>query len=207
MCHVRFIGDEIYCPGCIEYLEMVQKGIQNSGCPRKYMPAVPYVPFVYEWLLAHPKTNILLDGETGSGKSTSAGVLARHAIETGLSVTYTQMYQLLDGWRDSRRSDEPYETERFLNQLERVDMLIIDEVADKNVVNASTQECMWRLLEDIYNGNARCQCVMLGNLYAGFIPDTFGCDKPARRRIRESFLIARIDTETKTINELNNLTK
>lgn len=188
-----------------EHMEAVQRGIENSGIPRRYMPEAPYVPFVYDWMMKHPGKNILLDGETGSGKSTSAGVLARHAIEGGVSVSYTQMYKLLDGWRDARRSDEPYGAERFLNSIERADLLIIDEIADKNTCTESTQECMWRLLEDIYNGTCRARVVMLGNLYAGFIRDVFGCDGPARRRLRACFLIGRIDTDKQTITELNNI--
>ena len=135
-----------------------------------------------------------MTGETGSGKSTSAGYLARSFIESEKNVRYRQMADILDDWREARSGEYRVSASEFLGRLEKADLLIIDEASpDKCVVTESGRECMFRLLEDIYNGTCKATVVMLGNYFRGSIGEVFGNEAAARRRLAEAFVCAKID--------------
>ena len=70
-------------------------------------------------------------------------------------------------------------------------MTFIDEY-DKPINTESTQECMFRLIEDVSNGTASARLWLLGNFYRGSIEDIFGNGEAARRRFNEKFACAQI---------------
>jgi DNA replication protein DnaC len=91
----------------------------------------------------------------------------------------------------------------FLSKLENVDLLIIDEASgDKTTNSESTRECMFRLLEDVYNGNCRAAVILLGNFFRGSIGEVFGNEDAARRRLADTFLAVRIDRRTETVTQI-----
>ena len=51
--------------------------LEKAGVRPKYRLVAPPVRYVAEWIWAHRDHNILLSGETGTGKSTSCGVVVR----------------------------------------------------------------------------------------------------------------------------------
>lgn len=182
----------------------IEEALERCGLPARYRVKAPPVPHVADWMKRHAPGNMLLTGETGTGKSTSAGYLARYFIEQGRTVRYRQMSDLLDQWREARCGETRETTADFLGRLERFDLLIIDEAsADKTVVTDSAKECMWRLLEDIYNGSVRGCVVFLGNYYRGSLGDVFGNETAARRRLSEAFNCAKIDARTGKITKIN----
>lgn len=172
----------------------IEEELERAGIPRRYRVKAPPVPTVADWLRHHAGDNILITGETGSGKSTSAGYLARGFIESEKTVRYRQMSDILDDWREARSGDYRVTSSEFFGKLENVDLLIVDEASpDKCVVSSSGRECMFRLLEDIYNGTCRAAVIFLGNYFRGSIGEVFGNEAAARRRLADAFVCAKIE--------------
>ena len=179
--------------------------VEKAGVEEAYRLKKAPVPFVAKWLWENRDTNLLLSGTTGTGKSTSAGVVVRELIkQEHATVNMCYMYTLLDHWRALRcDNNDPNAIKEMFRRLETADYLIIDEVAGKTVNTDSSREFMFRLLEDIMNGSCRAHVFLLGNFYRGSVADTFGDADPAFRRLKEKFRCGRIDILKKTIVPIN----
>ena len=148
----------------------------------------PLVPHVARWIWENRESNLLISGRTGVGKSTSACFCALRLLADGKSVRYVKLRRLLAEWRDARTSDAPGGDERFFDAIRRLDVLILDEVADKTKTTESGQEMMYELLDMISDGEIKTRLWMLGNFRDGTLKDIFGDDEPVYRRIDENFL-------------------
>ena len=201
------------CPECTarqeqqaretEKKNFIEEELERAGIPKRYRVKAPFVPFVADWMQRNAGENLLVTGETGCGKSTSAGYLARGYIEKMKTVKWRSLSDLLDQWRQSRRGEYPVTAAEFLSKLENADLLIIDEASgDKTTNSESTRECMFRLLEDVYNGNCRAAVILLGNFFRGSIGEVFGNEDAARRRLADTFLAVRIDRRTETVTQI-----
>ena len=173
-----------------ERAQNIDAELDEAGVPESYRVATPPCPDVASFLKRHIGQNVLFSSPSGTGKSTSAGYLTRLMLHDGKRVRYTTLADLLDQWREARCGDSPMSVKTFLSYIEWNDMLIIDEAADKTVSTDSAKECMFRLLEDVSNGNCRARLWMLGNYYRGAIEDVFGNGEAARRRLNEKFYCA-----------------
>jgi DNA replication protein DnaC len=176
--------------------ERIRRNLDEAGMPDKYFLISPYVPSVAEWLSARFDANILLHGATGAGKSTSAGYCARQCLLRGFRVRWYSLSVLLDAWRAARCSGNALDVPYLFRYLESLDLLILDE-CDKPVNTDSTQEMMFRLLEDVANGSSHAHVWMLGNWYRNSIEDIFGNGAAARRRFDEAFQCAEITKDGK----------
>lgn len=186
-----------------ERVSHIEQELDRGGLPKRYRVKAPPVPYVSQWMQANAGDCMLLAGETGTGKSTSAGYLARTAVEKQKTFRYFLLSDFLDQWRTARRDTSGVSTGDFLARMEACDLLILDEASgDKNSNTDSTRECMFRLLEDVYSGRCRACVVFLGNYYRGSIAEVFGNEDAARRRLSEAFLCGRIDPETETVNRI-----
>lgn len=168
--------------------------LEQSAIPEEYRVLLPPVPAVAAWIEKNIGRNILLHGFTGAGKSTSAGYHARIMVNAGKRVKWYALAGLLDEWRQARKSDDANATQRLFNYLESFDVLILDE-CDKPVSTESTQELMFRLIEEVSNGTSHAKVWMLGNFYRGSIEDIFGNGEAARRRFNEKFACGQIVSE------------
>lgn len=173
----------------------VDELVAKTGIGSRYILRTPPVRFVAEWLWTRRESNIILSGTTGTGKTTSVAILIRELVKMGNRVRYTTLAELCDGWRAARSDHEhPYATRTFLEDIEEgPDYLVVDECADKSVITESTQEFMFRLLDDIASGRCTAKVWLLGNFYKGSVADIFGDEAPAMRRITENFVCGRID--------------
>ena len=70
------------------------------------------------------RRNVILLGATGSGKSFIANALGVHACESGFTVKYTRMIELLSDLEISKIQGN---YRQFLKQLGKLDVLIIDD--------------------------------------------------------------------------------
>ena len=61
--------------------------------------------FVAEWIYLHREENLLLSGQTGTGKSTSACFVAVELLKQWKCVNYTSLRGLLDLWRKAKTSE------------------------------------------------------------------------------------------------------
>lgn len=181
----------------------LDEDVQAAGVRPAYAVRKPYVPFVADWLLAHRGENILLSGETGTGKSTSAGYLVRELIRDHHTVSMYYLSELFDEWRKVRCDhDDPFAIKAFFLRLHKNEYCIIDECAGKTVNSDSSREMMFRLLEDINSGACRSHVILLGNFFKGSIADMFGDEAPSMRRIRENFTCGRIVPSRKTVTPI-----
>lgn len=178
-----------------EFAENIHK-IAAESIPELYrldrMTGKPFVKapvqHVANWIDAHRYSNLLISGKTGVGKSTSACFVALKIIAEHLRVRYVKLRGLLSEWRDARTSGEYAADKKFFSKIGRLDLLIVDEVADKNKNTDSGQEMMYELLDMIADGEIKTKLWMLGNFREGVLADVFGETEPVYRRIEENFV-------------------
>lgn len=201
-------ADFRHCDVCISRLNEEQKQRERrenlprlaaaAGIPDGYRIdrqtgkpfTAPPKPHVARWVWENRDRNLLISGKTGVGKSTSACFAALRMLEAGKSVRYVKLRRLLAEWRTARTSDEPMAEDRFFGRIHGLDLLILDEVADKNKTTESGQEMMYELLDMICDGELPTRLWMLGNFRQGVLEEVFGDADPVYRRIEENFLCA-----------------
>lgn len=152
----------------------------------------PLKPEVFNWVWRNRNHNLLLTGKTGDGKSTSACLAAVRLIAEGKSVRYVKLRKLLFDWRGVKKSDDRYADDRFFEQIDFRDVLIIDEAADKAVVTESGNEFMFDLLDKISDGELQTKIWIMGNFRGGVAEELFGGKDPAYRRLEENFVLGGI---------------
>lgn len=177
--------------------------LQKSGLPELYthdrttgeLFTVPPKREMAEFIYRNRQSNLLISGETGTGKSTSACFIAARLLMPGGRIKYYRLSQLLSEWREARRSDAPYAAENLTSRLLSYDVLLLDEVAGKAKISESGQELMFELVERICNGESKTRLWMLGNFYTGSIEEIFPDGEPIRRRLSENFKCMRFDSK------------
>lgn len=188
----------------IDEEEFLDESVIKAGVRPGYAVRKPYVPYVAEWLLRHREGSVLLSGETGTGKSTSAGYFVREMLRDGFTAGVYYFSELVDKWREVRCDhDNPYAIKDFFRAIESDDYIVIDECAGKTVNTDSSREFMFRFLEDINSRTCTAHVFLLGNFYKGSIADIFGDEAPSMRRIRENFTLGLIDKRNQTIKNFN----
>lgn len=179
------------------------ESVEKTGIGKSYSTIhTPPVRFVAEWLWKVRDNNVILSGQTGTGKTTSVAMLIRELVKMWNRVRYTTLAELCDRWRVARSDNKnPYAISNLRCEIEdSLDYLIIDECADKTVITESTQEFMFRLLDDIASGDCHAKVWLIGNFYKGAVADIFGDEAPAMRRIQENFVCGRINcTDAKVV--------
>lgn len=224
---LNFYETSRFCPACESQLQIeaelaeaeakkarlqqtFPKRLIDSGMPEKYthdrktgnLMTEPPKRYAAEFFWRNRRKNLLISGETGTGKSTGACFVATKLLQTGCKVRYRQAFELLDEWREAKTSDRNYAVSQMLNfYLNSLDLLIIDELAGKAKITESGQELLFQILEAVYNGSCRATVWFLGNFYGGSIEDIFADGGPARRRLAECFTCVRLteDEEVKTL--------
>lgn len=183
-----------------EFQALLPRLIADAGIPAGYltdrntgekMQTAP-VPYVFDWVWENRDRNILLTGNTGTGKSTSACFASVKLIEAHKKVRYVKLRALLSEWREAKTADSRFADEAFFRTISELDLLILDEVIDKAKTTESGQEMMFELLDRIADGELKTKLWMLGNFRQGSIVDLFGDEAPVRRRIEENFICAGI---------------
>ena len=184
-----------------QILERLPELIAKSGIPTGYshdrdsgeLFVKPPVYFVAEWLWRNHERHILLSGETGCGKSTSACFVAAKLLLEYKRIKYTSLRKLLADWRNAKTSDRSYAAEQLLEEIFRTDVFIIDEVIGKARVSLSGEELLFEILESVNSGSCHARIWLLGNFYSGSIEDTFSEPEPVRRRLQENFICANVN--------------
>lgn len=152
----------------------------------------PLKPEAFNWMWRNRNHNILFTGKTGDGKSTSACLAAVRLIAEGKSVRYMKLRKLLYEWRNVKKSDDEFADEKFFDRIGFLDVLIIDEAADKAVVTESGNEMMFELLDRVSDGELNTKIWVMGNFRDGALKELFGEEEPVYRRLEENFVIGGI---------------
>lgn len=224
---LNFLENTRFCPDCEKQLQIeadlaaseARKAtlqatfplrLAGSGMPQKYthdrqtgnLFTEPPKRFAAEFFWRNRRNNLLISGETGTGKSTSACFVATKLLQTGKRIRYRQAFDLLAEWREAKTSDRSNAASQMLDfYLNQLDLLIIDELAGKAKITESGQELLFHILESVYNGCCKTTIWLLGNFYNGSIEDIFPDGGPARRRLAECFQCVRL-TNDNNIAEL-----
>ena len=187
-----------------ELLANLPRLTAESGIPARYALEKPPVRFVAEWIYLHHDRNLLLSGQTGTGKSTSACFVAIELIKQDKRIRYTTLRGLLNEWRKAKTSEWSDAPDVLLyNLCCGLDVLIVDEMVEKARISESGQELLFEMLERVYNGECRARVWLLGNFYTGSLETIFDDAEPVRRRLRETFTCGVIDLPHSRINPID----
>jgi len=93
------------------------------------------------------KLNLIFSGKTGSGKSFIAGCIASGLIERGFSVIFATAFALSNIFLENHVSSFENKT-LFLNAINSVDLLIIDDLGCENIYNNVTNEYFLAVLNE-----------------------------------------------------------
>lgn len=144
------------------------------------------------WLWEHRWQNVVLAGETGTGKSTSATVVMRNIFaERDTVARYTTWRNLAAEYLEAKTSTNGNEL-RFWRKIKLLDILVVDEIVGKKgtgKMNGTGQELFFELLDGVYAKRRKTKLWVLGNFYAGALDDMLTDPEPFRRRIREAFVV------------------
>ena len=162
----------------------------------------PPVPWAGAFVWEHRREHLLLSGETGTGKSTSASLALLHLVYDGVRVHYMMLSELLRRWREARMSDRGGEDGRLLDWIFGHAVFCIDEVAGKARVTESGMEMLYEILELANSSRRGTRIWLLGNFYVGSIEDMFQDPEPVRRRLAERFTCVLLDKNTRTVRPL-----
>lgn len=91
------------------------------------------------------KHNLVLTGPTGSGKSYLTCALGQQACRQGLTVRYLQLSRFLEELTIAH-ADGSYGT--LLNQLTKIDLLILDDFGLTTTLTASQRRDLFNLIEE-----------------------------------------------------------
>ena len=189
-----------------ELLETLDSRMKKTGIPEKFRSLeAPYVRHASEWLFRHRQDHLILGGDTGTGKTSSIGLVVRCMLKKErFDVMYRTRCTLFSEHIASMKGDSDSEN-AFLNRLEWYDIIIIDELVGKRgngKLSPAGQDLLHNLLDGAYSGARKAKIWLFGNLREGSFRSLFDDPEPAVRRVNEVFTRAWVDKE-KVIENIN----
>ncbi len=172
-------------------IDTLPERLEKTGLPKRFreLQKPPCRPGA-EWIYCNRKSSLLISGETGSGKTSSAGfVLTLLLSERNYHVWYRTWQQLAAEFVNAKVSSQENEL-HFLQKLDTVDYLIIDELIGKKgdvKISPSGQELLFNIVDGVYSQARDTHVWVLGNFYSGAIDAAVDDPQPLRRRLQESF--------------------
>lgn len=170
-----------------ERLARIDELMEAAGIQPRFrrLSAEDAAPEVGEWILQGG--NVMLSGESGSGKTTTVCRCLRRLIADGASVRYYPRFSVLAAeFAAMKKSDADDAPLRFVRKLNEYDVVAIDEMFDKAAITPMSRELVFVLLDGAYSEELSCRLWLVGNIVKGAI-DLFGDGVVLRRRLRESF--------------------
>lgn len=205
------IWDDMRCPDCVEKEQELIRNRKNAErraelelslddrmaatCipPRFRSLDKPYVRHAAEWLYRNRDHSVMVSGETGTGKTSSAGFIVRLMLkQRHMSVRYCTRQTLFADYVRAKTSNGDNEAQ-FLQRLNKLDLLIIDEMVGKKgdeKLSPSAQELFFNIIDGVYSWERATRVWVLGNFYKGSIQTLVDDPKPLVRRLNDSFRLA-----------------
>lgn len=183
-----------------ELAETADLRIKNSGIPVNFRNMEdPYVRHAAVWIYRNRESNLLIGGESGTGKTSSVCYVAKFLLNEGKYVKYYTRRKLTAEYINAKCDSNVNGGEMFLYRLGGNDLVIIDELVGKKGTGAMTateQELYFALLDGVYSGEFGCKLWICGNFYDGAINALFDDPDPVKRRLNERFKIATVRETT-----------
>lgn len=110
------------------------------------------------WIWNHRRENLLICGDTGTGKTTSVCRVLMRMVQNGASVRYMTFRRLIDELRNrkmSRPADEDIsQVDLYFDKLRRHEAVCIDEIVGKVKGGDGVAEAMFDLIDRAYAGES-----------------------------------------------------
>lgn len=214
---LKSMYDAVYCQECCdkrkaelkaeeerklkaELADVAEMRMENSGIPNNFRNMEkPYVRHAAVWIYQNRENNLLIGGESGTGKTSSVCYVAKFLLNEGKYVKYYTRRKLTSEYISSKCDSNVNNGEIFLCQLGKNDVVIIDELVGKKGTGAMTpteQELYFALFDGVYSGEFGCKLWVCGNFYDGAIKALFDDPDPVKRRLNQKFKIATVKETT-----------
>lgn len=177
----------------------IDKRIGKTGIPENFQKMdKPFVRHAAEWIYRNRENSLLISGETGAGKTSSACFIARLLmLRDEIAVRYVTRQILFADYVRAKTENGDNEFS-FLSRLDRLDLLIIDELIGKkgySKLSDSAQELLFNIVDGVYSKSRKTKVWILGNFHRGSITELVDDPEPLKRRLREAFKVAWFDRE------------
>lgn len=175
-------------------IETLEDRLAKTGLPEKFRSLItpPCRPGA-EWIYRNRRNSLLISGETGTGKTSSAGFVMKILLqEQPYRILYRNFQNICAEFIQSKVSSLDSEIE-FFRRIDSLDYLVIDEIIGKRgdgKMTPSQQDLFFSIIDGVYSQSRKTRVWLLGNFYDGSIEDALNDPDPVRRRLQESFKAA-----------------
>jgi DNA replication protein DnaC len=177
-----------------EFLLRLPELIKEDNLPPNYLFEKGDVPcrHVANWIWTNKDRNVLLTGNTGTGKTTSAvACLYRLLKNYKRRVFYINFTELTVAYRIAKMSDtRKYvnPVSEFMQRMSALNVLCIDEICGKGKMTELGEELLYKIINGVADGTFRAKVWILGNLRGQTLPSMFNDFEMAKRRLATSFV-------------------
>ena len=188
----RSMAEHIICDACKEELDKAEREKKEAEwramLPELYFKAgiptaftlMPNAPRQYaaRTIWNHREENMLITGDTGTGKTTSACRVLMRMVENGWKVKYMTFARFLDEIRNCkmRRPDESgdiSQVELYYDRLRQYKALCLDEIVGKTQSGENVMQTLYELIDMAYSGMI-CPLWLIGNVRERSLEMLFG---------------------------------
>jgi DNA replication protein DnaC len=201
--------DKSICPSCIiienakvinqkaaekkqALLKSVDSRMENSGFMGVLSKLeMPFTRQNAEFIWRHKDNHLVISGETGAGKTTSAAFVIRLLMkERKLKVKYCNFSELHSEYVRAKMNEQGFSESRFWEKINNLDYLVIDELAWRKGANKLTgvaQELLFKIVDGAYLKSRKCRVWIMGNMYNNAFEHLLDQPEPVLRRLQHSF--------------------
>ena len=152
----------------------------------------PIIRHNAEFIWKEKDNNLLISGETGAGKTSSAAFVARVMMkEKKYNFCYSTWSALHSEYVAAKTDNNDKSAEkRFFAKLNNLDYLIIDELAWRRggaKLTPAAQELLFDIIDKAYNKGRKCRVWLMGNLYNNAFETLLDQPEPIMRRLNFAF--------------------
>jgi DNA replication protein DnaC len=151
----------------------------------------PFTRHNAEFIWRHKDNHLVISGETGVGKTTSAAFVIRLLMkERKLKVKYCNFSEFHAEYVKAKINEQGFSETKFWERINNLDYLVIDELAWRKGANKLTgvaQELLFEIINGAYLQSRKCRVWLMGNMYNNAFEHLLDQPEPVLRRLQHSF--------------------